>query len=95
MVLQDIPNIASLVSATPSLLRPGGRLVAVIPHPCFNTVDAVRVTETREIDGQMQTDVGIRITRYLTPIASLGVGMRGEPQPHHYFERTISACLAP
>lgn len=95
MTLQDLPDIAPLAAATPALLRPGGRFVAVIPHPCFNTVDAVRLTETREVDGRMQTAVGIRIIRYLTPVSSLGVGMPGEPRPHHYFERTISAYLAP
>ena len=95
MTLQDLPDIGPLAAATLALLRPGGRFVAVIPHPCFNTVDAVRVTETREIDGRMRTEVGVRISRYLTPLTSLGVGMPGEPRPHHYFERTISAYLAP
>lgn len=95
MALQDMPEIAPLAAATPALLRPGGRFVAVIPHPCFNTVDAVRLTETSEIDGRMRTEIGIRITRYLSPINSLGVGMPGEPRPHHYFERTISAYLVP
>ncbi len=95
MALQDMPDIGPLAAATPALLRPGGRFVAVIPHPCFNTVDAVRLTETSEIDGRMRTDIGIRITRYLTPLHALGVGIRGEPRPHHYFERTISAYLGP
>lgn len=95
MALQDMPEIAPLAAATPALLRPGGRFVAVIPHPCFNTVDAVRLTETREVAGTMVTEVGIRISRYLTPLTSLGVGMPGEPHPHHYFERTLSAYLAP
>ena len=95
MALRDMPEIGPLAAATPTLLRPGGRFVAVIPHPCFNTVDAVRVTETREVNGEMLTEVGIRISRYLTPLTSLGVGMPGEPRPHHYFERTVSAYLAP
>lgn len=95
MTLQDLPDLEPLAATTLALLGSGGRFVAVIPHPCFNTVDAVRVTETWEVDGQMRTEVGIRINRYLTPLASLGVGMPGEPRPHHYFERTISAYLAP
>ncbi len=95
MALQDMPHIEPLAAATPALLRPGGRFVAVIPHPCFNTVDAVRVTETREATGVMRTEVGVRVSRYLTALTSLGVGMPGEPRPHHYFERTISAYLAP
>ncbi len=95
MVLQDIPEIGPLAAATPSLLRPGGRFVAVIPHPCFNTVDAVRYEEWREVDGIAITERGVRTSRYLTPLTSLGGGMPGEPAPHHYFERTIAAYLAP
>lgn len=95
MALQDLPEIGPLAATTPALLKPVGRFVAVIPRPCFNTVDVVRLTETREVEGAMVTDVGIRISRYLTPLTSLGVGMPGEPHPHHSFERTISAYLTP
>ena len=95
MALQDMPAIEPLASASPSLLRPGGAFVAVVPHPCFNTVDAVRFSETREVNGTSLTERGVRTSRYLTPIAALGVGIPGEPRPHHYFERTVSGYLDP
>ncbi|HEV2528348.1 MAG TPA: class I SAM-dependent methyltransferase [Thermomicrobiales bacterium] len=95
MVLQDIPEIGPVAAAMPRLLRPGGRFVAVIPRPCFNTVDTVRYEEQRETGGVMTVERGVKTSRYLTSISALGGGMPGEPHPHHYFERTITDYLAP
>ena len=95
MVLQDMPDIGPLAATMPRLLRSGGRFVAVIPHPCFNTVDTTQYEERRETGGIMLVERGVKAHRYLTPVTALAAGMRGEPHPHHYFERTITDYLAP
>jgi 2-polyprenyl-3-methyl-5-hydroxy-6-metoxy-1,4-benzoquinol methylase len=35
MVLMDIPEIGPLVTAVREVLKPGGRFIFTIPHPCF------------------------------------------------------------
>ncbi len=49
MALQDMPQIAGVLSAVHRTLRPGGRFVAAIEHPCTNP--PFRVWE-RDADGK-------------------------------------------
>jgi ubiquinone/menaquinone biosynthesis C-methylase UbiE len=37
LALQDMPNVAKVLQGVRSLLRPGGRFVASIAHPCTDT----------------------------------------------------------
>ncbi len=40
MALQDIPDAAGTVAEVARVLRPGGRLVALFSHPCFDVPEA-------------------------------------------------------
>lgn len=98
MALMDMPLIEPLFRAARRVLRPGGRLVFTLTHPCFNTADVCKVVEEVDRGGELVTTHGLKLTRYLTPIAARGVGIVGQPVPHYYFDRPLSvllgACLA-
>lgn len=85
--LQDIDPLAETIAGAARLLSPGGRLVAVITHPCFRVPrqsgwgwDEKRQLRFRRID------------RYLTPLAvpmqAYGGKRRGTTRSYH---RPLSA----
>ncbi|MBI2855873.1 MAG: class I SAM-dependent methyltransferase, partial [Chloroflexi bacterium] len=47
MALMDMPEISPLLSTVRRLLKPGGRFVFSVVHPCFNFNAVVRISETR------------------------------------------------
>ncbi len=98
MALMDMPTIAPLLSALRRLLKPGGRFVFAVPHPCFNN-NATRLTlEEEDRAGEIWETRGVRITEYLQIPPGKGAGMPGEPVPHYYFHRPLhellGACFA-
>lgn len=93
MALMDIPDIEPLLRALPKLLRPGGRFVFAIPHPCFNS-NATRLTlEEEDRGGELVDTYAVKISGYMTIPPGKATGMPGEPHPHYYFDRPISAIL--
>lgn len=93
MAWMDMPDLDPLLRATPALLKPGGRLVSVLCHPCFNMVEARLGLEQEERDGQLVTRGGVTVHDYLTPRATLGAGAPGEPNPHTYYHRPLQDLL--
>lgn len=93
MAWMDMPDLDPLLRAAPALLRPGGRLVSVLCHPCFNFAEARLVVEQEERDGQLLTRGGVTLHDYLTPRSSLGAGAPGEPNPHRYYHRPLNDLL--
>lgn len=91
--MMDMPAIEPLFDALTALVRPGGRFVITVPHPCFNTHGMSMLAEAVEDERGRHTLTSIRLTRYLTPVAVKAAGIPGEPEPHYYFERTLSALL--
>jgi 2-polyprenyl-3-methyl-5-hydroxy-6-metoxy-1,4-benzoquinol methylase len=93
MALMDMPTITPLLRALWQLLRPGGRFVFVVPHPCFNN-NATRLTlEEEDHAGELRETRGVRITEYLQIPPGKGMGMPGEPAPHYYFHRPLHELL--
>jgi ubiquinone/menaquinone biosynthesis C-methylase UbiE len=94
MALMDMSEIDPLMRALSRLLRPGGRFVFSVTHPCFNHTGISRfIEEITSEDGRLIETLGIKITQYGsfgegTP--KLGIAIPGQPQSQYYFERTLS-----
>lgn len=95
MALMDMSDIDPLLNALPSLLRPEGRFVFSITHPCFNNPAIVQIGELEDRSGNIVTTYSVKISRYLTPFSQTGLAMYKQPVPHHYFHRPLTAVLAP
>ncbi|MFC2108383.1 class I SAM-dependent methyltransferase [Candidatus Bipolaricaulota bacterium] len=95
MALMDMSDINVLAECLPRLLKLGARFVFSIMHPCFNN-NAVRLSIEDEQQGVDFVCVpSVRVTKYLTPFASEGVGIVGQPVPQTYFHRPLQELLRP
>jgi 2-polyprenyl-3-methyl-5-hydroxy-6-metoxy-1,4-benzoquinol methylase len=95
MALFDIADIEPLAGALARLVRPGGRFVFSVMHPCFNGLHATFVAEGYDNGRDMVTRHALRLSRYLTPFTAEGIAIRGQPEPQPYFHRPLGALLAP
>ncbi len=95
MALMDMAEVEPLLTALARLLKPGGRFVFVTSHPAFTGPGWARAAEQTEADGSLHLEHTLRLRSYLTPGVTLGVGAPGEPAPHYYFHRSLSALLGP
>lgn len=91
MAIMDMPEIEPLARLLPRMLRPGGRFVFSVCHPALNS-------GTAAITGEMGNDgapeFGVRVTDYLTPAISEGVGIIGQPEKQLYFHRPLDLLLS-
>jgi len=90
MALMDMSSIAPLISTLPKLLKPGGRFVFSVTHPVFNSGSSRLVAEQHDKDGEISTRYGVTITDYARPYVHMGLGIMGQPEPQHYFHRSMS-----
>lgn len=95
MVLMDIPTIEPLLKAISRLLKPGGRLVFSVLHPCFMPNGMTRFVEEEDRDGQIIKRHGVKISHYLTPNTAKGLAVKGQPQAQYYFHRPLNALFGP
>lgn len=95
MALFDMADIAPLAAGLARLLRPGGRFVFSVMHPCFNGLHATFVAEGYDDGRDFATRYALRLSRYLTPFTAEGIGIRGQPEPQLYFHRPLGDLLAP
>jgi hypothetical protein len=93
MALMDMADIRPLMNTLASLLRPGGRFVFSIIHPCFNNPSTVQMGELEDREGVIVTTYSVKVSRYLTPYTQLGLAMHGQPVPHPYFHRPLGILL--
>lgn len=91
--LMDMPVIEPLFEAITKLLKPGGRFVITVPHPCFNTTGMSIVGERIDDERGLRTVAYLKLTRYLTTIQVKGAGVPGEPELHYYFLRPLNELL--
>lgn len=95
MALMDMAEVAPLFGALPGLLKPGGRFVFSVTHPCFNNATAVHVAEMEDREGQIVTAYSVKVRTYMSPTRARGVAMVGQPRPQFYFDRPLHALLDP
>jgi len=93
MALFDMSEIAPLMRALARLLRPGGRFVFAIMHPCFNSPHTILMGEQEDRQGNVVTTYSVKISGYMTPSVARGAALRGQPVPHIYFHRPLQAVL--
>ena len=91
MALFDMSEIDSLITSLAKLLKPRGRFVFSVIHPCFASPKVTKVTETMEsLEGVIQTTYSVKVSDYATPFSAKGTGVEGQPAPHWYFHRPLS-----
>jgi SAM-dependent methyltransferase len=93
MGLMDMPAIDPLMGAVAHLLKPDGRFVWTVVHPCFNTRGGSMVIEQEDREGELVTTYAIKVRRYLEPLAARGLGIVGQPVPHYSFERPLGVLF--
>lgn len=96
MALMDMAAIEPLYRALAQLLRPGGRFVFAVQHPCFNATGNPLLMEESEEDGAVfRTVYAVKVTHYRRPERTRGLAMAGQPVPQYYFHRALADLLAP
>lgn len=93
MALMDMAEIEPLLRALARLLKPNGRFVFAISHPCFNQARAVHMAEMEDKEGEIVTTYSIKVRGYLTPSIAHGLAIPGQPQTQLYFDRPLHALL--
>ncbi|HLJ45513.1 MAG TPA: methyltransferase domain-containing protein [Bryobacteraceae bacterium] len=95
MALMDMAEIEPLMTVLAVLLKPGGRFVFSVLHPCFNNPATVQMGELEDRHGTLVSTYSVKIAPYKTPFTQVGLAMHGQPVPHPYFHRPLSLLLAP
>jgi 2-polyprenyl-3-methyl-5-hydroxy-6-metoxy-1,4-benzoquinol methylase len=93
MALMDMPAVEPLFGAIGRLLRPGGRFIVSVMHPCFNTLGVSLTVEDWDRDGVVGYTYAAKVTRYLGLQPAKGFGILGQPEPHYYFHRPLHILL--
>ena len=94
MAVMDFPELGPLLRAVRTLLKPGGRFVFSLPHPCFNSASIRLTAEMTEKDGAFSQVFGVHVLDYLTPTARLSSGIINQPEPHYLVHRPLAALLS-
>jgi 2-polyprenyl-3-methyl-5-hydroxy-6-metoxy-1,4-benzoquinol methylase len=93
MALFDMAEIEPLMRALARLLRPGGRFVFSVLHPCFNSPHMALVAEEGDRAGDLVTTYSVKVFSYITPTVTHGAAMRNQPKPQLIFHRPLQVLL--
>jgi len=93
MALFDMAEIAPLMRAVAQLLKPGGRFIFSVMHPCFNNAHTVHFAEQEDREGEIVTTYGVKVTGYLSASVERGAAIRNQPQAQLYFHRPLQMLL--
>jgi len=93
MALFDMAEVRPLFHALGKLLRPGGRFVFSVLHPCFNSAHMTQVAEREDLAGELVTRYSVKVFGYMTPTVSHSAAMTGQPTPHLLFHRPLQVLL--
>lgn len=93
MAVMDLPEIDPPLRSLHRLLKPDGRFVFSVPHPCFNSPRTKMTAELANDAGRMSQVYGVQVTHYLHPSAELSSGILHQPEPHYLFHRPLGLLL--
>jgi SAM-dependent methyltransferase len=93
MALFDMADIQPLMRALARLLRPGGRFVFSVTHPCFNSPHMAHVAEMQDQDGDIVTVYSVKVFNYISPSVSQAAAIPGQPKPQLVFHRPLEGLL--
>jgi len=93
MALFDMAEIDPLMRGLARVIRPGGRFVFSVLHPCFNSVHMAHVAETEERDGRISMVHSVKVFGYMSPTVRHGEAMHGQPKLQIYFHRPLQVLL--
>lgn len=91
--LMDMPAIEPLYRALATLLKPGGRFVFSVMHPCFNGISIAMEAELP--DYAQEPTYAIKVSRYLSWDVTKGMAISSQPVQQYYWHRPIHALLNP
>jgi 2-polyprenyl-3-methyl-5-hydroxy-6-metoxy-1,4-benzoquinol methylase len=89
MALMDIATLEPLLAALGKLLKPGGRFVFAVTHPCFNSGSQHLMLEQEDREGEIVTTYSVKISTYLSLGPHKGLAVIGQPAPQYYFDRPL------
>jgi 2-polyprenyl-3-methyl-5-hydroxy-6-metoxy-1,4-benzoquinol methylase len=89
--LMDMPEVGPLFRAARQMLRPGGRLVFSVMHPCFNGQVMAMLAELP--DYELTPVYSIKVSRYLSAEVTKGLAIADQPRRQYYWHRPLHALL--
>jgi 2-polyprenyl-3-methyl-5-hydroxy-6-metoxy-1,4-benzoquinol methylase len=93
MALMDIANIEPLLRTVQLALKPGGRFVFSIPHPCFHTPSTILVAERQDLVSHREISHSISIKSYFGAGPEACSVLKNQPRSHYLFHRPLSVIL--
>ena len=93
MALFDMAGIEPLFSSLSRLLKPRGRFVFSILHPCFNSVPDLQIVAEKQFQGAIVTNYSLKMSRYITPAVYDNLAAPGQPVNTYVFHRPLSLIL--
>jgi 2-polyprenyl-3-methyl-5-hydroxy-6-metoxy-1,4-benzoquinol methylase len=93
MALFDMAEIDPLLHALTKLLRPGGRFVFSVLHPCFNNSNVDHVAEQLNRAGEIRTVYSVKVFKYHTPSVDEDIAMLNQPRKQLVFNRPLEVLL--
>ena len=91
MALMDMPAIEPLFRAVAKLLKPDGRFVFSIMHPCFNGLARTLLPSLADYDSE--PTYSIKVSRYLSAEVTKGLAIFDQPVQQYYWHRPLHAVL--
>jgi 2-polyprenyl-3-methyl-5-hydroxy-6-metoxy-1,4-benzoquinol methylase len=93
MALFDMAEIKPLLHALRRLLRPGGRFVFSVLHPCFNNCRMAHTAEVDYANGDVTTTYAVKVSGYLTTTIEYAQAIFGQPRKQLVFHRPLHELL--
>ncbi|MBA3867917.1 MAG: methyltransferase domain-containing protein [Anaerolineae bacterium] len=91
--LMDMPAIEPLFRAVAKLLKPEGRFVFTVMHPCFNGLAMAMAMQPELPDYAQKPTYAIKVRRYLSWDVSKGLAISEQPREQFYWHRPLHVLL--
>ncbi|MEO8288107.1 MAG: class I SAM-dependent methyltransferase [Chloroflexota bacterium] len=89
--LMDMPEIEPLFRAVARMVKPGGRFVFSVMHPCFNGQAIAMLAELANYD--REPSYSLKISRYLSAEVTQGLAIADQPLKQYYWHRPLHMLL--